>query len=123
MQTKSRKYLNVFQKRLAAAREFATRVSKLASLQEIILFGSTARGQDHPDSDIDIALVLDVASRDELKKVRDNVADIKMDLLLDWEVVINCLYFTKVEWEDSIEPIIRTIKQEGVVLWQKGKIL
>ncbi len=123
MQTKSRKYLNVFQKRLAAAREFATRVSKLASLQEIILFGSTARGQDHPDSDIDIALVLDVASRDELKKVRDNVADIKMDLLLDWEVVINCLYFTKVEWKDSIEPIIRTIKQEGVVLWQKGKIL
>jgi uncharacterized protein len=40
---------------------------------EIILFGSVARGDDGPDSDLDLLVVFDKAERDERRNMMRNV--------------------------------------------------
>ena len=43
---------------LRIAREFAAAIKPKFDLKQIYLFGSSAKGTDHEDSDIDIAVVL-----------------------------------------------------------------
>ncbi len=68
--------LNIFQRRMAALDVFVRRVSELDVVSAVVLFGSTARGQDRFDSDIDVALVLDVDSRSALGQYRESIIEI-----------------------------------------------
>jgi uncharacterized protein len=71
--------LSPFEQRLAA--EFARRVRAYFGdrVRDLRLFGSRARGEARPDSDMDIWVLLDdVDSAD-----RDGVCDIAIDLLLE----------------------------------------
>lgn len=54
-------------------------------LVELKLFGSKARGDDQPDSDIDVLVI--VASDDW--HIRDTVYDVATDMLLQWDVCIS----------------------------------
>jgi predicted nucleotidyltransferase len=52
---------------------------------ELRLFGSKARGDDHPDSDIDVLVI--VATDDW--HIRDKVYDVATDMLLQADVCIS----------------------------------
>jgi len=54
-------------------------------LVELKLFGSKARGDDEPDSDMDVLVI--VASDDW--HIRDTVYDVATDMLLQWDVCIS----------------------------------
>ncbi len=69
---------------MAALEVFTKRVSELDVVLSVILFGSTARGQDRPDNDIDVALVLDVDSWADLRQHREEITGIAFDILLEW---------------------------------------
>ncbi|MHA1770494.1 MAG: type VII toxin-antitoxin system MntA family adenylyltransferase antitoxin [Candidatus Thorarchaeota archaeon] len=75
------------------------------------IFGSVARGQTHPHSDLDIAVFLDKYNVDEFLEILNNIADIvecEVDL-----VVLN-----------DAPPLLRLrVVSEGILLFSKNKEL
>lgn len=87
------------------------------NIQQIILFGSTARMEAGPESDIDIAIIL----RQELRHD-------KKDEFLEWAAEFDVKYETVVSFIDiekdimeqwgDILPFYKNIQKEGIVLWK-----
>jgi len=74
-------------KEKSALHQFKTALEQILAGQLIILklFGSKARGNDRPDSDIDLLVI--VASDDW--HIRDKVYDVATDILLQKDVCIS----------------------------------
>lgn len=90
-------------------------VDKIAMDNEIILFGSRARGDFKQDSDWDFLILLnDNESNLEKKEyIKDKLYDIELEL----EQVVSSIIYSKTEWEQrAIMPIYEIIKQEGIKL-------
>ena len=102
-----------------AARAFMQRLEGRYSIQEAILFGSRARRTHRPESDADIAVVLNGAQGDRTAAALD-MAGIAFDLLLETGVLVEALPL----WGDELErpdlfdnsALIRNIRREGVRL-------
>ncbi|MBN1464506.1 nucleotidyltransferase domain-containing protein [candidate division KSB1 bacterium] len=97
------------------ALELKKRLSGKLKLEEIIVFGSRARGDNRKDSDLDIFIKLDSISKDERGMISDIAAEIGFDN--------DCLITTFVATKDQIEygpiganPILRAIYDEGIQL-------
>ncbi len=84
------------------------------SLQAIILYGSVKKGNYTPSSDVDVLLLTR-----EKKTTKELFADFKLEILSKYFVVINALYMENSEFKNSIEPIVDTIKKEGVIIWKR----
>ena len=87
------------------------------SLLRIVLYGSVVHGTDTPESDIDIAIILDSVMNSVLN---DQLVDFSVDLDLKYNRVfsivdINNDNFKK--WEKTL-PFYRNVRDEGVVLWK-----
>ncbi|MFO8017747.1 MAG: nucleotidyltransferase domain-containing protein [Promethearchaeia archaeon] len=108
-----------YPKREYLSKECAHKLKNSVVLNKIYLFGSTARRDDTPSSDIDICLVgpLNKLNRESRKIINNITAAIYIDNYL----IINWIYFNLGEWKREKFPIIKTIKKEGKVLWEKEK--
>lgn len=86
-------------------------------LDSIYLFGSVARGDYTPVSDIDIMLILDMTD-DEIRKMRSELTKIGSDLGLDYNVLFNKFTANKNEFEinQDIRPLYINIIKEGIRL-------
>lgn len=82
----------------------------------IILYGSFARGDNRPDSDLDILILVDREKADwkDDKKIKYPLYDIE----LETSQVISPLIITKKDWEYKYPstPLYANIKQDGIVL-------
>ena len=88
--------------------------------QEIILFGSHARGTAGPDSDVDLLVIMPVSGSKRDKQVEMRVA------LYDIHVPKDIIVVTPEEVErqrDVIGTIIRPALREGKVLYVRSAIL
>ena len=88
-------------------------------LKDIVLFGSYARGDYDPNSDVDIAILADIEREEENNFINDIIALMSQidkrhnfTLLLS-PVVISSSFFE--EWQETI-PFYKNIKKEGVRL-------
>jgi uncharacterized protein len=83
-------------------------------LEHVILFGSQARGDATAASDIDVLIVLkdpvDVSA--ELNHTSQFVAQ----LCLDHNILISRLFLPRSRFETENSPLLRNIRQEGIVL-------
>lgn len=100
-----------------AVREFVTRVRQLlgSRLVGVKLFGSKARGDDTPESDIDILVEVETAS----VASEDAVLDIAFDVNLDQAVYISPRVIARAVFNDpvwSTTPFIRALEHEGIPL-------
>jgi len=83
-------------------------------LCSLTLFGSQARGDSQPESDIDVMVVLKapVNPGEEIKRTGKIVAD----LSLDYDVVISCLFMDEIYYQTRNSALLRNVRQEGVLL-------
>jgi predicted nucleotidyltransferase len=85
-------------------------------VDEVILFGSKARGEDDPESDIDI-LVL--TSRPITWRERKAITYALFEVEMTYEVVISTLIAASSDWEEgtfSVLPIHGEIAHDGIVI-------
>lgn len=101
------------------ARAFIAKVARQYDLVAAILFGSRARHNHHPNSDVDIAVLLrGVRGRrvDEALKM----ADMAFDVMLETGILVEALPLWEDEWEHpeifNNPALIENIRREGVRL-------
>ena len=83
-------------------------------LTHLVLFGSQARGDAEPGSDIDVLVVLrgPVLPFDEIERRGPTVAE----LCLERNVVISCVFMDEERYLHRNGPLLRNIRREGVAV-------
>jgi uncharacterized protein len=81
------------------------RLSKAFQIQKIILFGSRATGQYHPDSDYDLIFIVKDPRISYLKRLR-----IAREALWDLSVPIDLFIYTQSEF-DALKELPNTLPQ------------
>jgi predicted nucleotidyltransferase len=81
-------------------------------LVDMILFGSQARGDAEPGSDIDVLVVLTapVDAGQEIERTLDIVSDVS----LQNNVVVSCVFMDEERFTHRAGPFLRNIRREGV---------
>lgn len=84
-------------------------------LNDIILFGSYARGDYDAESDVDIIMIADI-SEDELYNYKRSVADYTADLSLEYDVLVSPIIEPLARYQKykDIIPFLNNIQKEGV---------
>jgi predicted nucleotidyltransferase len=81
-------------------------------LKQVVLFGSWARGDAHPESDIDLLVVLDeVESR---WREMDRMRDVLWEHSLANDAVVTELPVSERDFRDSDTPLLIRVRAEGV---------
>lgn len=87
------------------------------SIQEVLLYGSYAKGSETEESDIDMALMLDFDQTEEqYEKLTDIVVDYELDLGITLSIVPIVLR-EYAEWKATL-PFYKNLEKEGIVLWK-----
>ena len=83
--------------------------------QNVILYGSYARGDYDEESDIDVMIMVDM-SREELEKYRRTINNFCADLDLQYSVLLSSKLQSKPffnEWKNVL-PFYQNIEKEGI---------
>lgn len=83
-------------------------------LVRMVLFGSQARGDAEPGSDIDVLVVLRgvVSPCEEIARTINDVADIS----LKYDVVVSCVFVSEERFERERSPLLLNVRREGMAV-------
>ncbi|EEB73878.1 nucleotidyltransferase domain-containing protein [Thermococcus sp. AM4] len=84
-------------------------------VEEVILFGSYARGDHDEESDIDVLIVGDVDF--------DGLMEVVTDILLEYGELISPIVLKPEEFRKRRDSFIRTVLSEGKVLYSSGSLV
>lgn len=125
---KSGKYKN-WRKRAAVNKKAPRLINKLTEMSEalseiygdkldsVILYGSYARGEQEPESDVDVAVILKTGGTEKMNKA---MIDVVVDFELDLEVTLSVVpieYENYMTWK-RVLPYYLNMEKEGIVLWK-----
>lgn len=81
-------------------------------LVRMVLFGSHARGDAEPGSDIDVLVVLrgSVNTGEEIRRTSEVVAD----LCLAHDEVVSCVFIEEMRFTTRQGPLLRNVRREGI---------
>ena len=97
--------------RFELAKDFAEKI-KSDDVKLIILYGSVARGQDTPESDIDILIV-----SKNVDELRSKVNELAVDVILDYGEIISPHLMTEDHFNKTKDFLfLSNVLKEGVVL-------
>jgi predicted nucleotidyltransferase len=91
-------------------------LQKRVNLHQLILFGSRARGDADPDSDMDVLVILDEPRTPE---VRDAVSDCAWEAGFDAGVVVVPIVVALDHWKNGPERsslLAMAVREEGVTI-------
>ena len=83
----------------------------------IVLYGSYARGTNTPESDVDVALLLNGSLN---RETENKLSDLVVDLNLKYDKVFSVIdidYAVFQKWE-NVTPFYRNVNKEGIGLWK-----
>ncbi len=92
------------------------RLKKRTPLQRIVLFGSRARGDHDPDSDMDVLVILDDGAD---ASSRRTVSDCAWETSLEQGVLVVPVVYSRHDWEDGPERsslLAQAIDAEGITV-------
>jgi predicted nucleotidyltransferase len=95
---------------------FKALVSRRLRLHQMMLFGSRARGDAEPDSDMDVLVILEGSSG---SKARDYVSDCAWEAGFERGIVVVPVVFSREQWERGPERhslLAEAVRAEGVPL-------
>jgi predicted nucleotidyltransferase len=100
---------------MAAIRRYARQIAERFRPDKIILFGSQARGDTHPDSDVDLMVIMPARNTlDQAVKITWELpAPFPLDLLVCKPAI----------WKQRLEDgeyFIKDMEENGKVLYEKG---
>jgi len=81
-------------------------------LLSVYLYGSAARNQLQPDSDIDIAIILDQIT-DRFEE-HERTSQLGSDVSLEYNTLVSFLFLSEVDYRKGRFAVHRTIKEEGI---------
>ena len=94
---------------------FKLLLSKRIKLHSLALFGSRARGDADPDSDIDVLVVVDEVT----KEVEDYISDCAWDACFKYGIIMVPIVFTTDEWDRGPERsslLAEAVRSEGIFI-------
>lgn len=85
-------------------------------IQSVILYGSKARGSAHPDSDIDVLVLVNDRRKIDRDKIYDFIVDAELEYGIDISLnIYNADEFNRlVSWQ---APFATNVVREGEMLW------
>lgn len=95
-------------------RSFRALVESRTPVYKMIVFGSRARGEAAPDSDLDIVVVIDGTANEE---TADIVSDAAWEAGFSDGIVVVPIVYSRDEWENSPERyslLVQAVEAEGV---------
>ena len=97
-------------------REFRDGLEQIygSRLVRVVLFGSQARDEAEPDSDIDVMLVLQGAV-DPNREI-ERLSSFTSGLSLEHDVVISCVYVSEEDFGNEQSPLMLNVRREGVLV-------
>jgi len=83
-------------------------------LRRLILFGSQARGDATPESDVDVLVVLEgpISSYEEAKRT----SRVATEAAAYRDTALSFVHLSEEEFGDTRRPLVRSVKEEGIDL-------
>jgi predicted nucleotidyltransferase len=94
-------------------REFRRRLSEIAPVRDLRVFGSRARGNPAPDSDLDVFIELEEAT----PELREQISEIAWEVGFELDRVISTVVATREDLEQGAmgaNPLVLNVEREGV---------
>ena len=99
---------------IAIARRMREGLSEIyrKRLRGVFLYGSRARGEQGPDSDVDILIVLDQVGR--LGEELERTSKLASDLSLDVGVIVSRAFASEVDWRTGAKPFLVSARTDAL---------
>jgi predicted nucleotidyltransferase len=94
-------------------REFQRRLAAVVPVVDLRVFGSRARGDAAPDSDLDVFIELEESTPD----LRRRISEIAWEVGFEMDRVISTVVTTRAELEEGAmgaNPLVLNVEREGV---------
>ena len=81
-------------------------------LKAVYLYGSYARGDYRPGSDVDVMILLKDYKNywKEYQRASDHMSDVS----LKYDLTVSCILIKEIQWKESDKPVLRNIRREGL---------
>jgi len=94
--------------------KFKSLVEKKLHVHKMFVFGSRARGDAAPDSDLDVLVVIE---EEETQPISEFISDCAWEACFESGIILTPVVYSRNEWESGPEQaglLAQTVHQEGI---------
>ncbi len=83
-------------------------------LAQVVLYGSHARGEAHPGSDVDVLVV--VKGDVNYPQLMERTSEIVASVSLEYDVVVSRVFASQAQFDGAQNPFFINIRRKGVAI-------